>query len=137
MGFPNETEEAFNNTYQLIKKLPITYLHVFPFSPRKGTPAAKFLKQIPYDIIKKRALRLRELGKIKKNLFYNRMKNFILETVIEKKDKNNPELLKGITSNYIPVFFPYHKENIKSGSMVKIKITSVTQDNRVQGEAIR
>jgi threonylcarbamoyladenosine tRNA methylthiotransferase MtaB len=135
-GFPGETEEAFNNTYQLIKALPISYLHVFPFSARKGTLAASFAEQIPSDIIKKRASKLRELGKIKKNIFYSRMKNFVFETVVEKKDKQNPELLKGVTSNYIPVFFPCHKKNIKSGSMIKVKIIKAIKDNKVFGEAI-
>ncbi len=135
-GFPGETEEAFNNTYQLIKKLPISYLHVFPFSARKGTPAANFSEQIPSNIIKKRASKLRKLGKIKKTIFYNRMEDLIFETVIEKKDKQNPDLLKGVTSNYIPIFFPCHKKNIKPGSMTKVKIIKATEDNKVFGEAI-
>ena len=71
-GFPTETDEMFRNTYELLKNCNISHLHIFPFSPKKNTPAAR-MPQVEKSIIKKRALELRVLGdelvsKIKKDL---------------------------------------------------------------------
>ncbi|MGQ0741849.1 MAG: tRNA (N(6)-L-threonylcarbamoyladenosine(37)-C(2))-methylthiotransferase MtaB [Alphaproteobacteria bacterium] len=60
-GFPTETEEMFANTLRLVDEAGLSYLHVFPFSPRRGTPAAR-MPQLPRAIVKERAARLREHG---------------------------------------------------------------------------
>ncbi|MBV6634026.1 MAG: tRNA (N(6)-L-threonylcarbamoyladenosine(37)-C(2))-methylthiotransferase MtaB [Alphaproteobacteria bacterium] len=60
-GFPTETDEMFENTYACVEECDLTFLHVFPYSPRPGTPAAK-MPQVPKDARKERAARLRELG---------------------------------------------------------------------------
>jgi threonylcarbamoyladenosine tRNA methylthiotransferase MtaB len=60
-GFPTETDEMFENSLRLVEECGLTFLHVFPFSPRKGTPAAR-MPQLPGDVIKARAARLRAQG---------------------------------------------------------------------------
>ncbi|WP_417628402.1 tRNA (N(6)-L-threonylcarbamoyladenosine(37)-C(2))-methylthiotransferase MtaB [Pararhodobacter aggregans] len=60
-GFPTETEEMFANTLAMVKDCGLTWLHVFPYSPRKGTPAAR-MPQVAKPLIKERAARLRSLG---------------------------------------------------------------------------
>ena len=60
-GFPTETEEMFANTLALVDEADLTFLHVFPFSPRKGTPAAR-MPQLPRPVVKERAARLRAKG---------------------------------------------------------------------------
>jgi len=60
-GFPTETEEMFQNSLDLVEACGLTHLHVFPFSPRPGTPAAR-MPQLPRPIVKERARRLRERG---------------------------------------------------------------------------
>ncbi len=60
-GFPTETEEMFANSLRIVEECGLTWLHVFPFSPRKGTPAAK-IPPVPGDVVKERAARLRALG---------------------------------------------------------------------------
>ncbi|MCA2012549.1 tRNA (N(6)-L-threonylcarbamoyladenosine(37)-C(2))-methylthiotransferase MtaB [Cereibacter sphaeroides] len=60
-GFPTETEEMFANTLNMVKECGLTWLHVFPYSPRKGTPAAR-MPQVAKSLIKERAARLRSLG---------------------------------------------------------------------------
>ena len=60
-GFPTETDEMFANTLQLVRDCALTFLHVFPFSPRKGTPAAR-MPQVPGPVIKARAAQLRAVG---------------------------------------------------------------------------
>jgi threonylcarbamoyladenosine tRNA methylthiotransferase MtaB len=60
-GFPTETEAMFTRSLDLVDDCGLTYLHVFPFSPRRGTPAAR-MPQVPREVVKERARRLRERG---------------------------------------------------------------------------
>jgi threonylcarbamoyladenosine tRNA methylthiotransferase MtaB len=60
-GFPTETEAMFESSLALVEQCGLTHLHVFPFSPRPGTPAAR-MPQLPRAVIKQRAARLRECG---------------------------------------------------------------------------
>ncbi len=62
-GFPTETETMFNNSLALVDECGLTHLHVFPFSPRPGTPAAR-MPQLPRETVKERAARLRERGAV-------------------------------------------------------------------------
>ncbi len=62
-GFPTETEAMFENTLSLVDACGLTYLHVFPYSPRPGTPAAR-MPQVPVGARKARAARLREAGDV-------------------------------------------------------------------------
>jgi threonylcarbamoyladenosine tRNA methylthiotransferase MtaB len=68
-GFPGETEEDHRATLARIDRLPLTYLHVFSFSPRPGTPAAKMRDHVPGAVIARRAKELRALGEEKKSAF--------------------------------------------------------------------
>jgi threonylcarbamoyladenosine tRNA methylthiotransferase MtaB len=60
-GFPTETEDMFANSLDIVDACDLTYLHVFPFSPRRGTPAAR-MPQVPRQVVKDRAAQLREKG---------------------------------------------------------------------------
>ncbi len=60
-GFPTETEAMFSNSLALVEDCGLTHLHVFPFSPRRGTPAAR-MPQLDRAVVKERAARLRERG---------------------------------------------------------------------------
>ena len=68
-GFPGETEEDHRATLALIERLPLTYLHIFSFSPRPGTPAAEMRDQVPDAVATQRARELRALGEEKKSAF--------------------------------------------------------------------
>jgi tRNA A37 methylthiotransferase MiaB len=69
VGFPGETERDFGQTMELCAALPLTYAHVFPYSARPGTPAARFPDQVPHRVKKARAKRLRDLAGGKKRTF--------------------------------------------------------------------
>ena len=103
IGFPGENDTAFENTYNLIKDLPISYLHVFPFSARPGTPAAEYADQIPQQIIKDRCQQMRQLGWNKRMSFYRGFVAKKMPVLIETKRDGTSGLLKGISSNYLPV----------------------------------
>lgn len=131
IGFPGETENAFENTYSLIEKLPVTYLHVFPFSPRPGTPAEKYPEKVPAKTIKERCERMRRLGDEKKNVFYKKFEGKTVQVLIEGKRDNATGLLKGITSNYIPVYVP--GEDNLFNTRVQVTIEKIETNNAVFG----
>jgi len=104
IGFPSETDEQFNNMYELIKALPVSYLHVFPFSRRKGTPAYHFDHQVDPVTIKKRCAKMRDLDKTKRQAFMTINLNRKLEGLVQQTDDAKTGLFKAITRNYLTVF---------------------------------
>ncbi|PIV24095.1 MAG: tRNA (N(6)-L-threonylcarbamoyladenosine(37)-C(2))-methylthiotransferase MtaB [Deltaproteobacteria bacterium CG03_land_8_20_14_0_80_45_14] len=103
VGFPGEAEENFKHTYGLVESLPFSYLHVFPFSRRKGTPAFQFPKRVDEKEIKKRAETMRELGKRKRQAFYGQFLNQELSVLVENHREKGTGRWKGLSRNYIPV----------------------------------
>lgn len=103
IGFPSETDKQFENTYRLIESLPISYLHIFPFSARKGTPAYHFTPKINEKIIKERCQMMRKLDKIKRKNFINANMNHQQEGLIQNTRDKKTGFLKAITSNYLSV----------------------------------
>jgi threonylcarbamoyladenosine tRNA methylthiotransferase MtaB len=103
IGFPGETDAAFENTYALIEGLPVSYLHVFPFSSRPGTPAAEYPNKISPEVMKQRCERMRILGDSKRVDFYTQFISQKLDVLIETTRHRPTGLLKGLSSNYIPV----------------------------------
>ncbi len=103
VGFPGEREESFQCTYALVESLPFSYLHVFPFSKRKRTPASRFPHQVDEGKIKKRAERMRELGKEKRQIFYRQFLQQELSVLVEDRREKETGRWKGLSRNYIPV----------------------------------
>ena len=99
VGFPGEGEGEFLNTYSLLKRLPVSCLHVFPFSKRKGTPAALFLNHVHPDTIKKRCELLRELSEEKKREFMGRFVGKEVTALVEGKRDTGSGLIKATTRN--------------------------------------
>ena len=134
IGFPGETEKAFENTYSLIEKLPVTYLHVFPFSGRKGTPANSYPDKVPPQVIKDRCLKMREMGNNKKMEFYKKLIGKKVQLLIEGTRSRSTGHLKGITSNYVPVFVS-GKDNMKN-CIVQARIDKLCGENAVFGRVL-
>ena len=103
VGFPGETEEKFKGTYELIESLPFSYLHFFPFSKRKGTPAFQFSQVVDQANIPSRAEAMRELGKQKRRAFYSRFLHHELNVLVEERREKATGRWKGFSENYIPV----------------------------------
>ncbi len=82
-GFPTETEEHFQNTLRLVEECGLTYLHVFPFSPRKGTPAAR-MPQVNRSEVKERAARLRSLGSAVLARYLNEQRGALVDVLTER-----------------------------------------------------
>ena len=129
-GFPGEKRTAHENTCSLIRDLPVSYLHVFPFSVRPGTKAANFSSQTDPGEIKKRAAELRNLGQIKKEAFYRAClgKNFLV--LVETRQSEEKNIFKGTSDNYLPVGFPSDRD--VTGTFVSVK-TKKIENGRVTG----
>ncbi len=103
-GFPGETEEHFEQTYRLVEELPISYLHVFTYSEREGTPAATLPHPVPQRVRKARTHQLRLLSDLKRQQFY-RSALGSLRTVIPETYNPTTGMWEGWTENYIRVRF--------------------------------
>jgi len=82
-GFPTETDAMFENSLKLVEECGLTHLHVFPFSPREGTPAAR-MPQLPRPIVKERAARLREAGEAAHTAHLTRLVGTAQSVLVER-----------------------------------------------------
>jgi threonylcarbamoyladenosine tRNA methylthiotransferase MtaB len=123
VGFPGESDQAFRNTCELIEALPLSYLHVFPFSARPGTAAFDFPDRVPHPEVKTRCRHLRQLGHAKRNAFHSRFVGREVEVLTESRRDPKTGLLKGVSDNYLPVLF--HGGNEHMGRMRRVAIDSL------------
>lgn len=123
VGFPGETEEEFMETYNFIKEHKFSELHVFPYSKRTGTPAARMDDQIDEEVKNERVHRLIALSDQLAKEYASQYEGEVLEVIPEESFKDSPDnnLFVGYTDNYLKVVFPATEDMI--GQIVKVKIT--------------
>jgi threonylcarbamoyladenosine tRNA methylthiotransferase MtaB len=132
IGFPGENETAFGNTLRLIEDLPLTYLHVFPFSPRKQTPASRYSGQISSDIKKARSRKMIRLGHLKKDAFYRKFIGAEMEVLIEGQKGSKAKHLRGMTGNYIPILV--EGDAALKNNFIKVTVEKVDDSGLVFGK---
>ena len=135
VGFPGETEDAFMNSAALIADLPVTYLHVFPFSSRPGTAASHYPDHVKPEVIKNRRNHLLKLGKQKKTEFYKKMVGTTLDVLIENKRDAKTKKLSGVSSNYVRVLVEW--DHRLKNRIVPCRITRIISPDAVRGEPCR
>ena len=115
MGFPGETEEYFENTRRFIEGLPFGLLHVFPYSPRPGTPAADFKEKVPHSIAANRATQLISLGEAKAQAFALSQMGKQLEILVEHDGT-------GWTDNYLhaTLTHPFPPNTLVTAKIIQI-----------------
>ncbi|MDZ7765122.1 MAG: tRNA (N(6)-L-threonylcarbamoyladenosine(37)-C(2))-methylthiotransferase MtaB [Melioribacteraceae bacterium] len=119
VGSPGETDEHFNETYEFIKSLPISYLHVFTYSERPNTKAITMDGQVDVTVRKERNKRLRILSDKKRTEFNRSMIGKEQVVLFEKQNDNG--FMKGFTESYLRIKHPYNPALINSFTKVKIK----------------
>lgn len=124
VGFPGEKEPEFNNTKQLLKEIPFTYLHVFTFSPRPGTKADKLPQQVDEETKRLRSLSLRVIGDAKKREFILKNIGKVKHVIVESK---TCEGFTGTSDDYIKVFLS-ENSRLAEGMSVNIKLDSYIND---------
>jgi threonylcarbamoyladenosine tRNA methylthiotransferase MtaB len=108
VGFPGETETEFAETRAMIDELPLTYLHVFTYSARPGTPAAHQAGQVPVAVARERNRALRELASQKKAAFMGSLVGTAVEAITLQS--GGAEFTEALTENYLKIRIPGHYE---------------------------
>ena len=129
VGFPNEGEEEFNETIDTLKKIGFTKIHTFPYSKRKGTPAAIMDNQVFPEEKKKRVHRILDLSNKYEHNFYESKIGKIYDGVVEIHS-NGTTIVH--TSNFIPVII---NDIVEEGTIVDVKIEKV-EDLKVYGRIV-
>ena len=103
VGFPDETDTDFKDSLQFVEKIGFSQLHVFRYSPRKGTPAATYPNQVPPHIASTRSREMISLGEELSTAFQQRMLGKCKDVLVEGSREGKNNLLAGFTDNYLRV----------------------------------
>ncbi|MDW7672274.1 MAG: tRNA (N(6)-L-threonylcarbamoyladenosine(37)-C(2))-methylthiotransferase MtaB [Bacillota bacterium] len=107
VGFPGESEEDFQQTFDFVKKVAFADVHVFRYSPREGTPAARYREQVSESVKSRRSDQLIQAVAHMKHQYLMRFYQQKVEVLIEQKCQTNPGWMEGHTPHYIKVLIPY------------------------------
>jgi threonylcarbamoyladenosine tRNA methylthiotransferase MtaB len=124
-GFPGETERDHRATLEVVRSLPLAYLHVFPFSPRRGTAASDMPGQVPAAVARERARELRALSERRWRAYAAALRRCEVEVVVERVGGG---LARGTARRYATVRWPWSGE--RRGELVRVRVEAV------EGEAL-
>lgn len=124
-GFPTETDAMFANSLKIVEEADLTYLHVFPYSKRDGTPAAKIPKQVPKDVAKERAAQLRALGNQQFEKLCQSRIGAVENVLVERQGFGRTEQ-----------FIPLSLSGGVAGELVQVRVVG-TNDTGLLGEMVR
>jgi len=122
VGFPGETDEEFEDSYHFCQQAGFANIHVFPFSPRPGTEAAKMTNQVKYQVKRERAHRMLELAGYCWHSFREQFLGQIMPALWEKETNAGSGIYSGLTDNYIRVFT--QSEKPLNNKIVPVKLVS-------------
>ncbi|MQY60166.1 MAG: tRNA (N(6)-L-threonylcarbamoyladenosine(37)-C(2))-methylthiotransferase MtaB [Clostridia bacterium] len=125
VGFPGEEESNFSNTYRFLEEMKFSRLHIFRFSPRKGTRAYSIKPGIEEKVKKERSKLLRDLGNKLSQDFASQFLGKTLTVLAEDQPDTESGLLLGYTENYIPVLFK-GKEELKN-KLIRIRLSEIKE----------
>jgi threonylcarbamoyladenosine tRNA methylthiotransferase MtaB len=131
VGFPGEDDDAFRESYEFVKRMGFAKLHVFPYSPRPGTPATKLPHQVPHQVRSERARRMRDLGVLQRRRFVARFLGRELAVLWERQGSDGR--WTGWTDNYIQV--SVWAEDDLRGRVTQARLLALENDH-LKGEAI-
>ena len=131
-GFPGETEEDFQQTYDLLARLKPSFLHIFPFSERPGTPAVDMPNKVPSYISTQRVARLEELSDALHYEFCAQGVGKEMDVLFESTMRGG--MMYGYTGNYIRVKAPYCRDLINR--ICRVKLSSISEDCDVVAEIL-
>ena len=128
VGFPGETDSDFQETYNFLLNLDISYLHVFSYSERDNTEASNMLNPVPKNVRFQRSKMLRSLSEKKRRIFYNSQINRVRPVLFESENKLG--YIYGYTDNYIKVRHPWNPK--LSNKIVQAKLIEIDNDGFVR-----
>ena len=131
VGFPGETDSDFQASCQLVRDIAFSKIHVFPFSPRRGTPAAEFADQIPKRIKTDRRRELTQIERALREDYFRSLCGRSLQVLAESRD---PETQRwtGTSCRYTPTELP-QSDSIQAGELVEVQALHATTDRVYTG----
>jgi len=126
VGFPGETEEEFEETFRFLTDISLAQMHIFRFSPRKGTPAATYENQVDAAVKEERSNRLIELNKKNMLRFRRGFEGRVMPVLFEQEVKGKDGYMEGHTANYIKVICK-GEDNLK-GEIVNVRLDRASVD---------
>ena len=132
VGFPGEGEEEFMETYRLLEQVEASFIHIFPFSERPGTPAVTMHNKVQSSISTARVARLEELCSRLHNAFATKFLGTEREVLFESTDRNG--LMYGYTDNYLRVAAPYQTSKINT--ICRVKLGSIDANGDISCEIV-
>ena len=130
VGFPGETDDHFLDTYHFLNELPVSYLHVFPYSERPNTTARKMQGVVPVKTRGERTTQLRSLSEKKKRAFYESQLGNSRPVLFESEVRNG--MMQGYTDNYVRVAAEYDPLAVET--LVPFKLDRINEDFLMEGE---
>ncbi|MEK5320798.1 tRNA (N(6)-L-threonylcarbamoyladenosine(37)-C(2))-methylthiotransferase MtaB [Paenibacillus sp. FSL L8-0644] len=136
VGFPGETDEMFRNGYELMKKIGFSEMHVFPYSKRSGTPAARMEDQVDEDVKNVRVHELIQLSEQMQLAYVEKFVGQVLEVIPEVAPKGTEDsgILHGYSDNYIQLAFEGTEDLV--GKVCRVKLTKAGI-NESEGQLVR
>ena len=131
VGFPGETEEDFQQTCQVAQQLGFSKIHIFPFSPRRGTPAANLPDPVPDLVRAQRARRLAQLAVDLRRRYFASLLGESLRVLVEAPLVGDPARVVGTACRYAPVVLS--AERSRPGTVVTVTPTQLADDCVVAG----
>ena len=132
VGFPGETEEDFMQTYNLLEEVGASFLHIFPFSERPGTPAVTMPNKVQSRISTERVERLEELSAKLHKSFSERFLGEVREVLFESTDRSGK--MYGYTDNYLRVSVPYNTDYINQ--ICKVRLVAFDEEGNIRSEIV-
>ena len=132
VGFPGEGEEEFMETYNLLKEVGASFLHIFPFSERPGTPAVDMPNKVQSSISTERVSRLEELSNELHRTFSDRYIGTEREVLFESTDRSGR--MYGYTDNYLRVSAEYDIQRINT--ICRVKLNDYDKDGNIRCEIV-
>jgi threonylcarbamoyladenosine tRNA methylthiotransferase MtaB len=132
VGFPGEGEEEFMETYRLLEEVGASFLHIFPFSERPGTPAVDMPNKVQPRISTERVQRLEALSSRLHKAFAERYLGSEREVLFESTDRNG--LMYGYTDNYLRVSAPYDTALINN--ICRVRLVAFDEEGNIRSEIV-
>ena len=127
VGFPQESEDNFKNTLDLVRKIAPLKTHIFPFSARKGTSACEFKGMNNSDLIQERCRKLKQVSQVSALSYKKPFLGKVVDVLLEERVKARPDFWQGYTSNYIRVLVK-SRDNLKN-KIVSVKLKEIKDDD--------
>ncbi len=133
VGFPGETQEDFMESYRFCEEMNFLWAHVFKYSPRKGTPAARYPDQVDATVKEQRSRQMISLAEKQRKKIFSQFLGQEMPILLEQPIKDSQNDMEGLTANYIPV--AVEVENRNSGEIIDIRLMSV-EGERMRGSVV-